>query len=229
MPTKRSTLEPRESRFYGIRGEIELANENPRGAIGYLEKATARDPGYFKPLLLGGIANYEAGNRSAAAPLLEKSMTLLPTAPAAYYLGRVNEDGGNKTEAVRLYRMIAGANSQLGREASARLSRLGAGQTAGGDQSGEDVLAIQPRMDKQGRVWLAVVNRANVPVTGVSIIVGVVDRSGRTVDGPVRIGTGAEVIAAGAGVSLHTPLGPFSSSEALRYVKWRVERVRAAQ
>jgi len=224
-------IEPRESRFYGTRGEIELASDNPKAAIAYLDKATSRDPGYFKPYLMAGIAHYEAGNRTAAAPLLEKSMTLLPTAPAAYYLGRVNEDRGNGAEAARLYKMIAASNSQLGRDASARLARLG-GAPGSGTSSGSAeaaALAIRPKMDRQGRVWLAVGNRSAAAVTGVSIVVGVVDRSGRTIDGPVRVGTGAEVIAPGRSVNLPTPLGPFQSSEALRYVKWKVERVQAAR
>ena len=231
--------EPRESRFYGTRGEIELASDNPRDAIGYLEKATSRDPGYFKPYMMGGIANYEAGNRTAAAPLLEKSMTLLPTAPAAYYLGRVNEDRGNTVEAARLYKMIAGSNSALGRDASTRLGQLrggtatpahyGPSSSPGPASAGDAALAIQPQMDKQGRVWLAVSNRATVPVAHVRMVVGVVDRAGRSIDGPVRIDTGTAVIAPGHSVRVRTPLGPFRTTEALDYVRWRVERVQAAQ
>jgi hypothetical protein len=84
-------------------------------------------------------------------------------------------------------------------------------------------------MDKQGRVWLTVANRSSAAVTGVSIVVGVVDRSGRTIDGPVRVSTGAEVISPGRSVNLRTSLGPFQSSEALRYVKWKIERVQPAR
>ena len=222
-------IEPRESRFYGTRGEIELADEKPRAALGYFAKATSRDPGYFKPLALAGIAHYDLGERAAAEPLLEKSMSLLPTVPAAYYLGRVKEDRGNSAEAAQLYKMIAGSSSQLGRDASERLGRLGGTAGPASAAGAEAALAISPRMDKQGRVWLAVGNRSAAAVTGVSIVVGVVDRSGRTIDGPVRVGTGAEVISPGRSVNLRTSLGPFQSSEALRYVKWRIERVQAAR
>ena len=222
-------IEPRESRFYGTRGEIELADEQPRAALGYFEKATSRDAGYFKPLALAGVAHYELGERAAAEPLLEKSMTLLPTAPAAYYLGRVNEDRGNSTEAVRLYKMIAGSKSELGRDAYARLSRLGGAPVSTAAPGADAALAIRPKMDKQGRVWLTVANRSSAAVTGVSIVVGVVDRSGRTIDGPVRVSTGAEVISPGRSVNLRTSLGPFQSSEALRYVKWKIERVQPAR
>jgi len=231
-------LEPRESRFYGTRGEIELAGDNPRGAIVYLEKATSRDPGYFKPYVMAGIANYEAGNRTAAQPLLEKSMTLLPTAPAVYYLGRVNEDRGDRAEAARLYKMIAGSSSALGRDASERLGRVGsisaatsydASAQADSRSKTDTTLVIHPQLDSQGRVWLAVGNRAAVAVTGVSLVVGVVDRSGRTIDGPVRVGTGVAVITPGRSVRVRTPLGPYRSPDALRYVRWRVERVEAAK
>lgn len=231
-------LEPREARFYGTRGEIELASDNPRGAIGYLGKASSHDPGYFKPYVMAGIANYEAGDRTAAQPLLEKSMALLPTAPAVYYLGRVNEDRGDRAEAARLYKMIAGSRSALGRDASERLGRLGSTTQAAGYSQPvrtasrseyESALVIQPQLDSQGRVWLAVGNRAAVALRDVSLVVGVVDPSGRTIDGPVRVGTGASVVTPGRSVRVRTPLGPYRSADALRYVRWRIERVAAVQ
>ena len=58
-------------------------------------------------------------------------------------------------------------------------------------QNPETYLSIQPQLDNQGRVWLTVGNRTTVPVGGVSILVGVVDQSGRTIYGPERVGTGS--------------------------------------
>ena len=216
-------LEPRESRFYDLLADIALASENPRAALGYAEQARSRDPGYFKPLLQAGVAHFELGNRAAAEPLLEKSMELMPTGPGAYYLGRVYEDGGNRSEAVEMYRMVAGSKSALGREAMGRLSRLDGGQSLA------QALVIEAKLDRDGRVWLAVGNRSSQSVSNVSVLVGVVNRSGRTVQGPSRVGTGYDVIPPGRAVNVATSLGPFESADALRYVKWKVERVELAQ
>jgi len=216
-------IEPREARFHGLLGDLEMANNNPRGALPHFQKASQLDPGYFKPMAQAGVAHYQLGNRSAAEPLLANSMQLLPTAPGAYYLGRVYEDRGNTAEAVKLYKMAAGSKSAIGEEALGRLVRLDLAQNP------ETYLSIQPQLDNEGRVWLTVGNRTTLPVGNVSIIVGVVDQSGRTVYGPERIGTGSNVIPPRKAVNLRTALGPFNTGDVLRYVKWKVEGARLAE
>ena len=213
-------LEPRESRFHSLLGEIEMASKNPKTALGHFDKARQLDPGYFKPIVQAGMVQYELGNKSAAEPLLMRSMQLMPTAPGAYYLGRLNEDRGNTSEAVKLYRMAAGSQTQYGQEALGRLVRLDLAQNP------ETYLSIQPQLDNQGRVWLTVGNRTSVPITGVGILVGVVDQAGRTAYGPDRVGTGSNTIPPRKAVNLRTDLGPFQTGEVLRYVKWKVESAR---
>ena len=78
------------------------------GALRRLRQGTQLDAGYFKPIVQAGMVQYDLGNKAAAEPLLTRSMQLLPTAPGAYYLGRLNEDRGNTAEAVKLYKMAAG-------------------------------------------------------------------------------------------------------------------------
>ena len=210
-------MEPREARFHLLLGEIEAARKNPEVALTHLNKAQQLDPGYFKPIAQAGIIQYQLGNKSAAEPLLTRGMQLLPTAPNAYYLGRLLEDRGNTAEAVKLYKLVAGSKSQLGADAMSRLARLDLGQNP------ETYLAIQPQMDEQGRVWLTVGNRTTAPIGRVTIAVGVVDQSGNIVAGPERVTTGGNVIPPQKAVNLRTGLGPFQSREALRYVNWKVE------
>jgi predicted Zn-dependent protease len=216
-------IEPRESRFHGLLGDLAMAEKNPRAALPHFQKAGQLDPGYFKPMVQAGVAHYQLGDRAAAEPLLERSMKLLPTAPGAYYLGRVNEDRGNTAGAVELYKMAASSKSPIGEEALGRLVRLDLAQNP------ETYLSIQPQLDNQGRVWLTVGNRTTTPVSNVTLVVGVVDQSGRTVYGPERVGTGSNVIPARKAVNLRTSFGPFNSGEVLRYVKWKVEGARPAQ
>jgi predicted Zn-dependent protease len=216
-------IEPRESRFHGLLGDLSMAEKNPRAALPSFQKAGQLDPGYFKPLVQQGIAQYQLGNTGAAAPLLERSMKLLPTAPGAYYLGRVNEDRGNVPEAVRLYELAAGSKSPYGQQAQARLVRLDLGRNP------DTYLAVEPRLDSQGHVVLAVGNRTSVPIRDVVVLVGVVDpSSGRTSHGPQRVSTGTSAIPARQAINLRTSLGRFRSAEVLRYVKWKVESAQPA-
>jgi predicted Zn-dependent protease len=211
-------IEPRESRFHGFLGDLSMAGKNPSAALSQYQKAGQLDPGYFKPMVQQGMAQYQLGNSGAAAPLLEQSMKLLPTAPGAYYLGRVNEDRGNVPEAVRLYELAAGSKSSYGEQAQARLVRLDLARNPG------TYLSIQPQLDNKGRVVLSVGNRTAVPVREVAMLVGVVDpASGRTTYGPERVATGSVAIPPRQAINLRTSLGPFRSSEVLRYVKWKVE------
>ena len=117
-----STMQPREARFPGLQGELELHEKDAKGALPYLEKARSLDPNYFKPIALAGIAQYDLGNRGAAEPLLNQAMQPPPNGPSAYYSGRIAEDNGN-TASGRVYKMVAGSKSKLGQEAG-RLARL---------------------------------------------------------------------------------------------------------
>jgi predicted Zn-dependent protease len=217
-------LEPRESRFHGLLGDLDLAAKNPKAALVNFEKARALDPGYFKPQVQTGIAQYMLGNRAAAEPTLQRSMELLPNAPGAYYLGRVYEDKGNSAEAVKYYKMAAGSKSSFSQDAMARLARLDLAQNPAA------YLSIQPQLDNQGRIWLTIGNRTTVPIRDVSLQVAVMDpQSGRPYQGPVRVGTGSSVIAPGKAVNLQTSLGPFNSGNVLNQVKWQVESARPTQ
>jgi len=217
-------IEPRESRFHGLLGDLAMAEKNARAALPHYQKAGQLDPGYFKPMVQQGMAQYQLGNAGTAAPLLEQSMKLLPTAPGAYYLGRINEDRGNVPEAVRLYQLAAGSKSSYGEQAQARLVRLDLAHNP------ETYLSIQPQLDGQGRVSLLVGNRTAVPLGKVVIMVGVVDpSSGRTSYGPERVGTGTNAIPPRQAVNLRTSLGPFRSGEVLRYVRWKVESAQPAE
>jgi predicted Zn-dependent protease len=210
-------MQPREARFHELLGEIEAAGKNPQKALTHFNKAQQLDPGYFKPMVQAGIINYELGNEAAAEPLLTRSFQLLPTAPGAYYVGRLYEDRGSRDEAVKYYKMVAGSKSQIGADAMTRLARLDLARNP------ETYLSIQPQMDERGQVWLTVGNRTTIPVSGVTIVVGVVDQAGNVVVGPDRVGTGNAAIPPQKAINLKTKLGPFQSGDVLRFVKWKVE------
>ena len=223
LAAEAAKMEPREARFQELQGELERQAKNPKGALPYFEKARSLDPGYFKPLALSGITQYDLGNRAAAEPLLTQAMQMLPNGPSAFYLGRIAEDTGNTAKAVEYYKMVAGSKSKLGQEAQTRLARLDLAQNP------DTYLAIQPQLDQSGRVWLTVGNRTNVPVSNVSLQVAVVNQSGQVHAGPVRVTTGGNVIPPQQAVRLQTSLGPYNTNEVLNYVKWKIESAQPAQ
>jgi predicted Zn-dependent protease len=216
-------MAPREARFPGLLGELELQEKDAKGALPYLEKARTLDPNYFRPIAVSGIAQYDLGNRAAAEPLLNQAMQLMPNGPSAYYLGRIAEDSGNTAKATEYYKMVAGSKSKLGQEAQARLARLDLAQNP------DNYLAIQPQLDQSGHVSLTVGNRTNVPLRNVSLQVAVVNQAGQVHSGPVRVTTGGEVIPPQQAIRLQTALGPYNTQDVLNYVKWKVESAQPAQ
>lgn len=115
---------PQEGRFPQLLGEIALAEKKPEEAIGYYQKAIALNPGYFGSYLGGGVAQYRAGHRDQAEQWLVQSAKLLPTAPAAYFLGNVARDKGDTGTARQLYGAAATSKSDIGQQAAMELERL---------------------------------------------------------------------------------------------------------
>jgi predicted Zn-dependent protease len=84
-----ANLLPQEGRFHELLGEIEFSQKHYKEAIPYYEKAMQLNPNYFGSYLGGGISQYQLGNKVKAQEWLKRSNELLPTKPAAEYLGRI--------------------------------------------------------------------------------------------------------------------------------------------
>jgi len=119
-------IEPREAKFHELLGDVALARPSPLEASRYYDRAAALNPGYFKPALAAGIASFIAGQPDAAAGRLERSMVLLPTADASYWLGRVARERGDRKSAIDRYRLAATSDSDVGRAAARELLDLDA-------------------------------------------------------------------------------------------------------
>jgi predicted Zn-dependent protease len=95
LAVEATTLFPQESSFHELQGDIELTQKRFKEAIPYYEKAIQLNPNYFGSYLGGGIAQYQAGNKPKAQEWLKRSNELLPTKPAAEYLGRIAAEAKN--------------------------------------------------------------------------------------------------------------------------------------
>jgi predicted Zn-dependent protease len=212
---------PSEGRFHELLGEIALAQKQPQDALPHYQKAIDLNSDYFGSYLGAGVAQFQAGNHAKAEEWLSKSAQLLPTAPAAYYLGTIAREHGDRAKAMEYYRAAAGSQSRIGQMAAAEFVRMDLPQNPG------NYVAAAGQFDAQGRVLVVVQNRAPVPLRDFQVTPVLIDASGRIVQqaAPVRIGAAlkpGEQVAAYSGIS-------GVSQQQLQYLRFKVDGARLAE
>ena len=215
-----SQLFPQEGRFYQLLGDIEMAQKHPAEALPHYEKAIDLNGDYFGSYLGAGVAEMKRGNREKAEEWLTTSAKLLPTAPAAYYLGDLAKAKGDQATALSYYKAAAGSNSEYGKMANAELVRLDLPRNPG------NYIAAGGQVDSRGRLMLIVENRSPVALTGIQVTPVLVDASGRVVRQASTIVIRETVnpnqrIVGDAGIGVVSP-------DQLPYVKFRIEGARIA-
>lgn len=212
---------PEEGRFHQLLGGIALAQSKPDEALEHYRKAIDLSPEYFGSYLGGGVAQLRLDHPDEARQWLERSAELLPTAPAAYYLGRIAEDKGNVDAAMRYFEAAAGSRSEVGQAAAGELARLDVPRNPG------NYIATAARVDERGRVYVAVENRAPVPVTQIRLTPLLVDDAGRIVQQGRAFVIG-EVVAPGKHTLADAGIAGIDAQR-LPYVRFRVDSARVAK
>jgi predicted Zn-dependent protease len=214
-------MEPREGRFHEFVGEMELAQKRPEQAIAHYQKAIDLNPDYFGSYLGAGVAQYQAGNKATAEEWLTKSIALLPTAPAAYYLGSIARDRGDRAKAMEYFRAAAGSQSQIGQRAAAEVVRIDLPQNPG------NYVAAQGRFDSQGRLLVIVQNRSPTPLIGFQVTPVLVDGAGRVArqGSPVVF---REVVQPGQQAAAQTGIDNVAQAQ-LPYLRFRVDDAKVAE
>lgn len=156
-------MQPKEARFPQLLGDIEMAEKHYKEALPFYERSISLDPNYFGSYLGGGIAQHKLGNKAKAEEWLKKSNELLPTAPAAYYLGDLARARGDTRTAMQFFQVAAGSQSEYGKLAAGEFQRADVAQNPG------TYLATAARQDASGRVVLAIQNRAQIALTGIQV------------------------------------------------------------
>lgn len=212
---------PQEGRFHQLLGDIELAAKDPSAALPHYQKAIELNPDYFGSYLGGGIAKYRAGDKAIAEQWLKKSLELLPTAPAAYYLGTLAKERGEMSEAAEYYKAAAGSNSQYGRLAAAELIKVDLPRNPG------NYVATAGQIDSSGRLILIVENRAPVALSGIQVTPVLVDGAGRIVReaSPIVI---REVLNPNQRISGDAGVGALAP-EQLAHIRFRVDGAQIAK
>jgi tetratricopeptide (TPR) repeat protein len=216
-------IEPREAKFAELMGDVELKRKNYRAALDHYQRELSLDGNYFKPYLQSAIARYQLGERDKAKPLFAKSMELLPTATAAYYMGRYAQDAGDTDGALKYYQMAAGSESEVGRESGKQVAVIDLPRNPG------NYLAAEARVDKNGQVIIAIQNHAQISVRAIEARVAIVNAAGQSIQGPVRVTSGNKTLGAGQIIELATGLGPVTTSAQLAAVRWQFDKAAVAE
>jgi beta-barrel assembly-enhancing protease len=221
LTSEAAQMAPREGRFAEFLGELSLAEKQPQAAIASYQKAIELNPGYFGSYLGGGVAQFQTGNKQKAEEWLTKSAQLLPTAPAAYYLGNLARDRGDRTKAMEYYRAAAGSQSQTGQLAAAEFVRMDLPQNPG------NYVAATGQFDARGALYVVVQNRAPIALTAFQVTPVLVDANGRIVQqgNAVRI---ANTLKPGEQASVYSGIGSVPQDQ-VPYLRFRVDAARVAE
>ncbi len=212
---------PKEGSFQVLLGQIALAEKQPQAAAAYYDKAMQLSPNYFASYLGAGVAQLQLDNKQKAEQHLKRSAELLPTAPAAYYLGNIARDRGDAESARKYYEAAATSQSAIGQAAAVEFMKMDLPQNPG------NYIAAGGQYDSQGRLMVVVQNRSKVPLSAIQVTPVLVDASGRVAQqgSPVVIKAivkPGEQAAAASGLANLTP----EQQQALRF---RVDGAKIAE
>ncbi len=151
-------VEPNEALFHLLRGDVRSAQSRWNDALTNYERAVNKNPGYFYPLMRRGLVNRKVGNTSQAAADLERSIELLPNAPAMNALGEMKLVAGDRATAMELFRAAAQSDSPDGRAAQESLVRLEL------PEKPYRYLQTRIRLDSSGELVVEIANPTTLPV-----------------------------------------------------------------
>jgi predicted Zn-dependent protease len=191
---------PQEAHFHALRGDIRLTQDNYDWAVTNYTRAIERRDDFFYYHLQRGIARKELGQTDAAVVDLNNSLEYLPTAPAHYTLGRIAEERGDMTTAVKHYKVIAEAGGPYGEAAAAALIKFEL------PSNPSAYVLRRCDADANGNLVVTVKNNSSVTVEGVAFIVQYNDSAGRPQQSRQSV---RGQIPPGQVASVNTGLGPY--------------------
>ena len=148
-----------------------------------------------------GLAKKELHRTDGAIADLERSIELLPTAPAHFSLGEIAAQRGQTSAAIRHYKIVAKAGGAYGAAATTELAKLEL------PTNPSAYIARRCDVDASGNLVVTVQNQTQLTVTGVQISISYTDNAGQrrvarqSVRGQLRPGEVA---------SVNTGLGPYA-------------------
>ncbi|MBT8092271.1 MAG: M48 family metalloprotease [Gammaproteobacteria bacterium] len=202
LANKALSLFPEEAHFHALRGDVRLVADKYDMAVTNFNRAIDRREDFFYYHLQRGIARKELGQIDGAVIDLEKSIELLPTAPAHFALGDIAQRRGNTQEAIGHYRLVAQGGGDYGKAATDALVRL----ELPSNPSAYVLRRCDP--DASGNLIVSVKNDTSVQIAGVAVLVQYTHASGQPQQ--VRHEIRGQ-IPPGQIASVNTGLGPYTA------------------
>jgi predicted Zn-dependent protease len=126
LTEKAIQLQPREALFHVTLGQLRMTAKQDSAALQSFQQAAKLNPEYYVGHLGAGLMQKKAGQNAAAAQSLNASMKLLQTPIAAYHLGELSLNGGDKANARRYFEFAAQGEGEVAEAAKSQLNRLNA-------------------------------------------------------------------------------------------------------
>jgi predicted Zn-dependent protease len=167
-------IEPRESLFHSLQGDIYALQKKPKRALASYQKAINTNPGFFYAYLRKGQVEYKLDKLQAARSDLSTSVALMPTAEAHYLLGEMDMDEGKLDSANDHFRIAAQSNSESGQKANRELLIQ--------DLANNPARYIGSRaeIDANNMIWIRFGNLTQVPMKNIEISYAWLDEQGQT-------------------------------------------------
>jgi predicted Zn-dependent protease len=170
-------IEPRESKFLALQGDIHALNEKANRALSSYRRAIEANPGFFYGYLRKGQMEYALEEFPSARADLNRSLELIPTAEAHYLLGMMDKDAGKVENAAVHFKAAAQSESNSGQQANRELVLMD--------------LAINPSryigsravIDDANTIWIQIGNLTSVPMKNIEISYAWLDDQGQTRQG----------------------------------------------
>ena len=117
-------IEPREGYFHALKGDVYYKQNDFTKAEQYYSDAVNANPKLFLFYLERGLAKLKLNKPDSARQDFEKSIKLLPTAPAYNALGNIALQNNDKKNAKEYFKEAAGSHSREGKQALAAYTKL---------------------------------------------------------------------------------------------------------
>lgn len=170
-------IEPRESLFHDLQGDIYAMNKDHRRALKSYEKAIRANPGFFYGYLRKGQMEYQLSRYQPARDSLGTSLEMIPTAEAHYLLGMMDKKSGKLDSAVEHFKVASQSESESGKKATRELVLL----DLNNDPS--KYIGSRAAVDQQNIVWVQFANQTSVPMKNIEISYAWLDEKGQTREG----------------------------------------------
>lgn len=168
-------IEPRESLFYALQGDVLFQQGRIQDAEGKYSQALQHNQRFFYYHRQRGLAKHQRRDFTGARRDLQQSLQLLPTASAHHALGNIALHFNQADLAKKHLQAAASSEAPAGRAAFQQLALLELAQAP------HKYLSAKPARTRDGYLAVEVRNRTAHPVGNIVVRVQVVDRKQRIV------------------------------------------------